>query len=148
MPVLYVWVPVLFLRVERELIVPSGETMQREKTILVVEDDPSLRHLYWQALTFEGFHVITAEDGETALDCMRHQAPALVVLDLNVPRVSGWGIHREMMANHETRQIPVVVVTGTDPADVAAQAASILLKPVPVHQLVEEIHRHLNGRAA
>jgi DNA-binding response OmpR family regulator len=122
--------------------------MRRKQTILVVEDDAALRHLYWQALTFEGFHVITAEDGLTALDCLRHQTPALVVLDLNVPRVSGWDIHREMMANPETRNVPIIVVTGTDPADVAAQASGLLMKPVPVHQLVQEIYRHVSVGAA
>ena len=121
--------------------------MRRKKTILVIEDDPSLRHLYWQALTFEGFQVLTAEDGLTALDCLRHQTPALVVLDLNVPRVSGRDIHREMMANPATRDIPIIVVTGVDPADVATQAASLLLKPVPIHQLVQEIYRHMDGAA-
>ena len=63
--------------------------MKRRKTVLVVEDDGALRHLYWQALTFEGFHVVTAEDGLTALDCMRHAPPSVVVLDLNVPAVPG-----------------------------------------------------------
>src|ERR671918_768990 len=122
--------------------------MRRTKTILVVEDDPQLRQLYWQALTFEGFHVITAEDGQTALECLDHQLPALVVLDLNVPRVSGWDIHRELMSKPETRKIPIIVVTGADPADVAAQAAALLVKPVPVYQLVEEIYRHVEAPAA
>ena len=122
--------------------------MRRKKTILVVEDDPQLRRLYWQALTFEGFHVITAEDGQTALECLDHQLPALVVLDLNVPRVSGWDIHRELMAKPETRKIPIIVVTGTDPADVATQAAALLVKPIPVYQLVEEIYRHVEAPAA
>lgn len=122
--------------------------MRRKNTILVVEDDPALRHLYWQALTFEGFHVITAEDGLTALDCLRHQTPSLVVLDLNVPRVSGWDIQREMMSNPKTRNVPIVIVTGTDPADVASQAASLLVKPVPVHQLMQEVFRHVHAGAA
>ena len=118
--------------------------MRRSKTILVVEDDPQLRHLYWQALTFEGFHVMTAEDGITGLDCLSHTRPDVVVLDLNVPRLSGVQIYREIMANPETRTIPVIVVTGADPADVVSQATALLLKPVPVYQVVEEIHRHLS----
>lgn len=122
--------------------------MRQQKPILVVEDDPALRHLYWQALTFEGFDVITAEDGLTGLDCLRHQTPALVVLDLNVPRLSGWDIHREMMSNPELRHVPIIIVTGTDPLDVAAQATALLVKPVPVHQLVQEIYRHMGAGAA
>jgi two-component system phosphate regulon response regulator PhoB len=122
--------------------------MRRKQTILVVEDDPQLRRLYWQALTFEGFHVITAEDGQTALECLDHQLPALVVLDLNVPRISGWDIHRELMSKPETRTIPVIVVTAADPADVVTQAAALLVKPVSVYQVVEEIYRHVEAPAA
>ena len=119
--------------------------MARRKTILVVEDDPALRQLYWQALTFEGFHVLTAEDGVTALDCLNHEKPSLIVLDLNVPRLSGWHIHRELMSRPDTRSIPIIIVTGVDPADVASQATALLVKPVPVHQLVQEIYRHVHA---
>ena len=129
---------------ERELIGYSAARMRRSKTILVVEDDPELRHLYWQALTFEGFHVMTAEDGITALDCLSHTRPDVVVLDLNVPRLSGAQIYREIMANPETRTIPVIVVTGADPADVVSQATALFRKPVLVYQVVEEIHRHVS----
>ena len=119
--------------------------MKRRKTVLVVEDDAALRHLYWQALTFEGFHVVTAEDGLTALDCMRHSPPSVVVLDLNVPAVPGGAILREMGAHPELRKIPVIVVTGSDPADVATQAAAFFTKPVPVYQVVEAIQRHVSA---
>ena len=122
--------------------------MRRSQTILVVEDDPQLRQLYWQALTFEGFRVLTAEDGLTALECLQHLKPALVVLDLNVPRFSGWDIHREIRENPATRDIPIIVVTGVDPADVATQAASLLMKPVPVHQVVQEVYRYVDSTAA
>jgi len=127
------------------LIEAPSENMQRRKTILVVEDDPSLRQLYWQALTFEGFHVLTAEDGVTALDCLQHEKPALIVLDLNVPRVSGWDLYRELAARPETRTIPIIVVTGVEPADVATQAAALLTKPVHIHRVVQEVYRHVNA---
>ena len=120
--------------------------MKRRKTVLVVEDDGALRHLYWQALTFEGFHVVTAEDGLTALDCMRHAPPSVVVLDLNVPAVPGGEILREMAANPGLRKIPVIVVTGSElAADIATQAAAFFVKPVPVYEVVEAIQRHVNA---
>jgi len=118
--------------------------MRRNETILVVEDDRSLRHLYWQALTFEGFHVISAWDGIIALECLHHTRPSLVVLDLNVPGLPGGEILREMRAQPGMREIPVVVVTGADPADVAAQVAALFVKPVPVCQVVEEVQRQVN----
>jgi CheY-like chemotaxis protein len=115
----------------------------RRRPVLVVEDDPSLRHLYWQALTFEGLQVITAEDGLTALDCLQRAAPSVVILDMNVPRLSGQELHQKMMADPKTRDIPVIVVAGTETAaDVAARAAALFQKPVPVQALVEEVRKH------
>lgn len=120
--------------------------MKRRQTVLVVEDDAALRHLYWQAMTFEGFHVVTAEDGLTALDCMRHSPPSVVVLDLNVPGVPGGEILREMAANPELRHIPVIVVSGSEEAaDIAHQAAAFFRKPVAIYQVVEAIQRHVSA---
>lgn len=120
--------------------------MRRDgNTILVVEDDPGLRHLYWQALTFEGFHVITADDGATAMECLEHMIPSLVILDLNVPRVSGRQLHRKLASNSATQDVPIIVVTGEDPSDVATQAAALLMKPVPVDQVVDEVRRHMTA---
>jgi two-component system KDP operon response regulator KdpE len=120
--------------------------MKRRKIVLVVEDDAQLRHLYWQAMTFEGFHVVTAEDGLTALDCMRHTPPSVVVLDLNVPGVPGGEILREMAANSELQNIPVIVVSGSEEAaDVAHQAAAFFRKPVPLYQVVEAIQKHVSA---
>ena len=117
--------------------------MGRPHTILVVEDDPALRQLYWQALTFEGFRVITAEDGATALDCVQHAGPSLVILDLHVPRISGWELHTQLRRLPQTRRVPVIVVSGSDPADIVSEAAAYFPKPVPVHELVDEVYRHL-----
>jgi DNA-binding response OmpR family regulator len=115
--------------------------MRRPKPILVVEDDPALRHLYWQALTFEGFVAIAAEDGATALEYLRRNRPAAVVLDLNVPRLSGWQLHRELSSNPQLRDVPVIVVTGTEAVDLATQVSALLMKPVPITRVVEEVRR-------
>jgi DNA-binding response OmpR family regulator len=96
-------------------------------------------------LTFEGFHVLSAEDGMSALRCLSHTIPAAVVLDLNLPRLSGWQLHTELAANPDLRHVPVIVVTGADPADVAAQASALLVKPVSVSKVVAEVRRVINA---
>lgn len=97
-------------------------------------------------MTFEGFHVVTAEDGLTALDCMRHSPPSVVVLDLNVPGTPGVDIIREMAANPALQGIPVIVVSGAEEAaDVAHQAAAFFKKPVPIYEVVEAIQRHVSA---
>src|SRR2546426_6854378 len=92
--------------------------VRRRKTIvLVVEDDPHLRHLYRSALTLAGYIVVSVEDGVDALRHVEADVPGLVVLDLGLPRLSGRDVQRELAAHAETQSIPVIVVSG-DPGDI------------------------------
>src|SRR4051812_30221653 len=115
------------------------------QTILVVDDDPHFRELYHTALRLRGFNVTTASDGLAALESIAHDPPALVVLDLNMPRVDGWAVLRELNANEETRAIPVIVVTGADVQRATLQAIAIVRKPVFPEQVVPIIERHLRA---
>lgn len=64
------------------------------KTILVVDDDPTIRDVLERYLQREGFAVLTAADGQTALQKADSEKPDLVVLDLMLPHVDGWEICR------------------------------------------------------
>jgi DNA-binding response OmpR family regulator len=102
----------------------------RRSTVLVVEDDPNLRDLYRMALTSAGYVVVAVEDGLDALRRLDDRAPNAVVLDLALPRVGGRDVHREMRARPHTRNVPVVIVSGTDVDDLnPADFASVLRKP-------------------
>jgi CheY-like chemotaxis protein len=110
------------------------------RRILVVEDDPQLRELYRNALRTAGYAVVAVEDGADALRQIEHSMPALVVLDLALPRVDGRDVHRELKARPETRNIPVIVVSGTDMAGVdAKQFAYVLRKPCDPERLVDAV---------
>lgn len=107
------------------------------KPVLVVEDDPALRELYRSALRTAGYTVVAVEDGSDALRYIEQRRPSAVVLDLALPRVAGRDVHRELKARPDTRNIPVVVVSGTDMSDLNPNDfASLLMKPIKPEALV------------
>lgn len=108
--------------------------MRRRPLLLVVEDDRVLRELYRVALSLSNFTVRDCEDGMDALRCLEQERPDVVVLDLNLPRVSGIAVYEELRAHAETRAVPIIVVTGMDPVP-HLPGATILRKPVSPEQL-------------
>lgn len=116
----------------------------RNSTVLVVEDDPGLRSLYRAALTSAGYAVIAVEDGLDALHRVANKAPNAVVLDLGLPRLNGRDVSRELKACPDTRDIPIVVVSGTDMHDLDLDDfACVLRKPIHPDALVYAVERCL-----
>jgi CheY-like chemotaxis protein len=117
--------------------------------VLVVEDDPSLAHMYCTALTMNGLAVMRAADGLTALRVVEEYRPDVVVLDLMLPQVDGWAVLREFQARPSTRNIPVVVVTGSDALSQLSHAKAVIRKPVDPDYIATVVARHLPavGRA-
>ena len=110
------------------------------RKILVVEDDPQLREMYRMALRAAGYVVIAVEDGADALRQIEQALPALVVLDLALPRLGGHDVHRELKARDDTRDIPIVVVTGTTLSDADAKDfAFVVRKPCDGDRLVSAV---------
>lgn len=110
------------------------------RKILIVEDDPQLREMYRMALRAAGYVVIAVEDGTDALRQIEQSLPALVVLDLALPRLGGHDVYRELKAGADTRDIPVVVVTGTDLSEAAAKDfAFVVRKPCDADRLVSAV---------
>lgn len=100
-------------------------------TVLVVEDDASTREMYRQALTASGHRTIAVADGLGALRHLEGDRPDVVVLDLMLPTIAGHDVYRELRANPETREIPVVIVTGSDACDLEPSDFRFFLrKPV------------------
>jgi len=112
--------------------------MARKQTILVVEDDEDLRRLFRTALTLAGYNVHEAGDGLEALQKIDRSPPDLVVLDVMLPQISGLVVKQEIAAHMVTRDIPVVIVTGSNIA-IDAGAACVLRKPVSPEQLLTTV---------
>ena len=118
---------------------------ERRKTILIVEDDDDLRRLFRTALSLEGFNVVEAGDGMDALRWIDHSPPDLVVLDLVLPRVSGLIVQQEITAQALTRQIPIVVITGSAMGGEDLEVACFLRKPVAPDRLIEAVRSCLGS---
>jgi DNA-binding response OmpR family regulator len=119
------------------------------QTILVVEDDPSLRQFYRTALMLAGYDVREAADGYDALMIIDTHPPDLVVLDLMLPQVSGHVVRQDLAAQAVTRDIPVVIVTGADRVEIdALDADCVLTKPVTAEQLIQVVRQCLASPAA
>ena len=104
----------------------------RKTTVLVVEDDPELRTLYHGAIRAAGYAVVAVEDGLDALRRIEQHVPDIVVLDLELPRLRGRDVYRELTGNAKTAKIPIVVVTGSSLSDDDQREFSCVLQK-PVH---------------
>ena len=86
-------------------------------TALVIEDDPTTRELMRRNLERDGWTVRQAADGQEGLEAMRDGVPALILLDLMMPRMDGFEFVRELRLKPECRAVPVVVVTAKELTD-------------------------------
>jgi DNA-binding response OmpR family regulator len=115
-----------------------------KRRILVVEDDDVLANMYRSALCFAGFDVEIAGDGLTALEDIDTDHPDLVVLDINLPQLGGDRILSEVAATPDTRDIPVIVVTGSDEVTTTGRVSAVLRKPCDPGDLVAVIEQTLH----
>ncbi|MDB4970923.1 MAG: response regulator receiver protein [Myxococcales bacterium] len=118
-------------------------------TVLVVEDDDDLREVVLQTLARNGFTVAAARDGQEALDWLASQPlPNVILLDLMMPRMSGWEFRRRQLADARLAGVPVVVMTATHTLDEAAiHADDIVRKPLSFAALVQTIKRYESAPA-
>jgi DNA-binding response OmpR family regulator len=77
--------------------------------ILVAEDDKFLLKIYQTKLTKEGFNIIIASDGEEAIQKIKSEKPSLLILDLLLPKKSGFEVLEEIKADPETKDIAVII---------------------------------------
>ena len=118
------------------------------RTILIVDDNPDQRALYVDILTHSGYQVIEARDGAEAIQRARDDQPALILMDVTMPGTSGWNAVRAVRDQVETRDIPVIVITGLTAtrdrdASFAAGSDAYLSKPVSPRRLLEEVRRFI-----
>lgn len=110
--------------------------------ILVIDDDESIRRLVVDFLTDEGFPVVAAADGEAALAIMDRVRPAVILLDMRMPILNGWGFAEAL--RQRGLSIPVVVMTAAQNARRWAEeiaAAGYVAKPFELGQLLETIEK-------
>jgi len=89
----------------------SSSNIQR-RSLLLVDDDPETLTLLQAKLAKEPFELLTAVEGESALNIVRTQKPDLVVLDVNLPGLSGLEVCRSIRSDKDTRDIPIIILSG------------------------------------
>jgi CheY-like chemotaxis protein len=118
------------------------------KTILIADDKDSSRELIRALLERSGYRVQEAADGEQALEQARSGDPDLILLDLQMPRLDGFGVIRELRRDDRFRDKPVVALTayamhGDREKALSAGFTSYVTKPVNLMELREHIARLL-----
>lgn len=81
--------------------------------LLIVEDDPDILKLLDAALTFKGYRVVMTRNGQEALEAIELMRPAIVIADIMMPKLDGFGLVHRIRINPATRDIPVVFITAT-----------------------------------
>ena len=122
--------------------------MTEGRHILIVDDYPDALDIWAFYLRALGYQVSTAGDGAAAIAQAERLLPDLIVLDLELPRVSGFDVARRLRSNADTRHIPLIAATGyshTQQLDRARAAGfdHIVIKPCDPDVLVEQIERLL-----
>jgi CheY-like chemotaxis protein len=119
----------------------------RMAVVLVVEDDDDLREVVVSTLERVGYRVLGARDGHDALTLLEREPDvALILLDLLMPRMSGWEFRRQQLADARLAKIPLVVMSATQTLEEAAVSADGLLrKPLSFTSLVKTVERYARG---
>jgi len=119
-----------------------------QRTVLYVEDNEYNRKIVRQLLSRTSYRLLEAPDGEAAMALVRQDRPDLVLMDVQLPRMSGLDVTRAMRAEPATADIPIIVVTsfalsGDDQRAMAAGASGYLAKPYSPRDLLALIRKFL-----
>lgn len=125
-----------------------------KRRILCIEDEAEMIELTRLVLEREGFEVLGAVGGAKGLESLKEQKPDLVLLDLMMPDMDGWEVYRQMKADKELADIPVIVVTARAQSIdkvlglQVAKVSDYITKPFGPKELIESIKRVLDGQSA
>jgi DNA-binding response OmpR family regulator len=121
--------------------------------LLIVEDIPDILTLLETTLKFKGFRVITARNGQEALEQIQKERPLLVITDILMPRMDGFTLVHHLRIESETRSLPVIFLTATyvAPEDrsfaLTIGATRFMEKPIDIEELLKHI-TELLGQAS
>jgi CheY-like chemotaxis protein len=127
---------------------PVTDALQ-QRTVLVVDDDASVRDLLTRSLSKEGYNVVTASSGEEGLRLARQLRPRAITLDVMMPGVDGWSVLHTLKADPSTSTIPVIMLTIKDEKNLgyALGASDFLSKPVDRVHLLSILKKYCGGNA-
>lgn len=116
-------------------------TAQQSSTILVVDDYDANRVLLQDLLQMEGYGVLGASDGNDALRVLEGARPDAILLDLKMPELDGRELLARLQADHDLRDIPVVLVTADRDAGKVTGVFALIKKPFEIPVLLDTVRR-------
>jgi PAS domain S-box-containing protein len=121
----------------------SSEAAASAAPVLVIDDDPAVRDVVTRSLVSDGFEVISAADGEQGLELARTRKPALIFLDVLMPKTDGWSVLAQLKSEDSLREIPVVMMSILNDAEFGYMlgASDYLNKPVKREQILSAIDK-------
>ena len=123
------------------------EGAEHAPLVMIVDDDPNARDLLAATVRKEGYRVLEAPDGVTALALAREWHPDVVTLDVLMPRMDGWAVMTALKSDPDLAATPVIIVTMLADRGLAVSlgAAEFLTKPVDRARLAATLRRHVYG---
>lgn len=121
--------------------------MQKRK-ILIVDDEKELVKLITFHLTIAGYDVLSAKNGIEALEICESEDPALIILDILLPKIDGWEVCRRLAQNSRTRNIPIIMLSALSEVDDKLKGFDLgiddyVTKPFSPRELVVRVKRVL-----
>ncbi len=118
--------------------------------ILVVDDEVNITQILEFSIGSEGYQVITASNGEEAIDKARNEQPDLIILDIMMPKIDGYEACRILKTSPLTKNIPVVLLTAKGreidkKLGYEVGATDYIIKPFSPNRLIDRIHELLVG---
>ncbi len=115
------------------------------KRILVADDDHKVSFLMQVKLEGKGYQVLTAKDGEEALEKVKKEKPDLLILDVRMPKLDGDQVYMTLRSNPDTKKLPILMLTGlrTESEIEAGHEENIFAKPVDFDKLFVKIRQLL-----
>jgi len=133
---------------QHEEVAPVAEEVSNRKKILVVEDSPTTRKVIKMTLQRNDFHVVEAEDGVEALTKINDEKPDLILLDVMLPKLDGYGILSVLKQNPALKGVPVIMLTSKDGLKDRikgrfSSASAYLTKPFKPEVLLKKVNQYL-----
>jgi chemosensory pili system protein ChpA (sensor histidine kinase/response regulator) len=131
--------------------VPVAESEEERPLVMVVDDSITMRRVAERTLVRNGFRVSTAKDGMDALGKLQTEFPAVVLLDIEMPRIDGFELATYMRNSDKLKGVPIIMITSRSGEKHRARAEQIgveryMIKPYQEDQLIQNIHELLPRR--
>lgn len=114
-----------------------------KKKILVIEDDANIREVLKLALDFEGYDVVTAQNGKEGIEALdKNPNTGLILLDLMMPVMNGWEFVDVLKSRNQLDNIPIIVVSAYSERAKTIECTDFVLKPLELDNLLQSVKKN------